>query len=745
MTEGSLGEKKSYPPSTEISLGEDAYKRPTARYVSATTVCEERLDSGRLVGVYWSASGYVQRENTTESLPELDPLEFPLNAFELEIDGQSLHNRWRWVSATKRSSEKPGMVEAVIKLQHRLRPVAIDVVTRLDGTPFLTRWLEIANAGDERMALSHVSPWSGMFWSWKDTGFLRSDASPFTLGYFDSLEWGTEGNFTWKPLPKGTYRIDTRGGRGGSGHGGPYFIVRNELTGECAMGALAWPGNWFMEFWYNPLDRFIDRSVRGAHLVREFILSFRMAPMGRAPLRVIEPGETVRSPEMHLAMLHKNLDLCVQHFHDHLRRSVIPPRPRGRELFTIAGRVVERPGDWVLREVDIAAALGVEAFVVDAGWYGEEFTDWWKARGDWFEGDWLPGGLTGVRDYVHNKGMLFGLWIEPETICRASRLFKEHPQWIQKTDEAAEDRLLTGESMALDFTRPEVVKYAEDSILRVIRDYNLDFFKLDYNISVGEGGQRARDGYAEHEQWRHFEALSSIFDRVRKEFPNLVLENCAGGGGRNDLGMLSLFHCTVESDWSVHPFAIRAINGLTMFIPPESIVYYHHHIGHAHQTADLDTHLRVTLFANTVFAGFGAQDADAGNHYFQKVRHYVQLARNVIRPILASHPCVYHHTPNIGVISPAEWCILEYASGDGSASYAGIFRLSGESSQKPSHELIFRPRGLDPEKQYRVTLDNSGKFMNMDGAELMIRGVPVYLDMPLTSELLVFRARTAHK
>ncbi len=135
--------------------------RPAARYVSMDTVYEEALDHGRLVGLFWSASGQVQRENTTAGLPGVDGFRRPLHTFELEIDGQSLHNHWDWIAATQRPGERPGTSEAVIELHHQVRPVILKVVTRVDGTSILARYLEITNTATLPAALGSVSPWAG--------------------------------------------------------------------------------------------------------------------------------------------------------------------------------------------------------------------------------------------------------------------------------------------------------------------------------------------------------------------------------------------------------------------------------------------------------------------------------------------------------------------------------------------------------------------------------------------------------
>ncbi|MHB1296792.1 MAG: alpha-galactosidase, partial [Anaerolineae bacterium] len=587
-------------------------------------------------------------------------------------------------------------------------------------------------------ALASVSPWSGMLWDVvEDLVQKRPDVeSAFTLGYFDAVCQGNEGNLTWEPLPRGVRRIEGNNGR--SGYGCPYFILRNEVTGECAMLALAWSTNWYAEFVNDP---WINREGLPDH---GYHLSFRMGPKGPAPLRVIAPGETITSPETHLALLHGSTDSCVQAMHAHMRASVAPPRPAGKEMYTIAGRVVEEPGEWILREIDIAHEMGVEAFMVDAGWYGDSFAGWWERRGDWNEGDWIPGGLAACRQRAHDHGMLFGLWMEPEAIGPKSRLLREHPDWVMRRDG---DKPVSayGSDISLDLANPEAAAYLTSEILRVVREHKLDFFKLDYNVDVEEGGQRQRDGFAESEAWRHCETLYGAFDAVRREHPDVALENCSSGGGRNDLGMLSRFHYACESDFSKFPRSIRAINGLSLFIPPESLCYYHNHIWHAHEMADLDTHLRVTLFVQTIFVGFGAQDADRSTEYFAKTRRYIKLAREFTEPILGGQPTVFHHTPDIGVLQPADWCVLEYAAKDRSAAYAGVFRLQapvpGTPAARDGQEVyLFRPKGLDVGRRYQVTLDNSGMTFERDGAALMFDGIPVRLDQACTSELLLFRA-----
>lgn len=699
-----------------------AGQRPTARYVSATTVCEETLEHGRWIGLYWSASGQVQRENLVSRLPGLSAIELPLQAFDLEIDGQLLHSRWEMLNCATQPGARPGTTEAVVELRHQVRPVTLKVITRVDGTPFLARRLEVTNNGTVPAALSRVSPWSGLLWNWRSgahCGELPPADAGFSLGWFDGLRQGSEGNFRWERLPAGGRRIDSSTGQ--SGFGNPFFLVRHEVTGETAVLSLAWSGNWAAEFWSDPFRDLVNLPARGLNL------GFRFGPTGPAPLRVLEPGETVATPETHLGIMHGGSDEVIAAWHGHVRTSVIPPRPKGKEFYAIAGRVVEEKGEWIHREIEIAADMGVDAFMIDAGWYGDEFGHWCDRRGDWQVGNWLPGGLAACRDLCCRHGLLFGLWMEPECIGSKSRLLQEHPEWRLQMDGGRQTADM------LDLAHPEAAAFLRREVVRVIREHRLDFFKIDYNTRIWEGGQRERGGFDEHEGWRHYETLYATFDQVRREMPEVALECCASGGGRNDLGMMSRFHYACESDFSMFPRSIRAINGLTLFLPPEALCYYHNHMPVAHQKADIDTHLRVTLFAQPIFVGFGAQDADRHTPYFDKTRRYIQLAKSFTGPIIGGRPAVYHHTPDIGLYAPAEWCVLEYANPDRSRGYAGVFKLTGGPA-----EYRLRLRGVDAGADYEVTLDSAGQIFRMSGRDLAIQGLPLRLDVALTSELVMY-------
>lgn len=706
---------KNTVPDATISFGKSG-ERPKATFTTGTTVYEEALDNGQLIGLYWSAGGYVQRENVTAEMPEKK--NYLNNSFELEIDGQSLQTGWKWTRAYQRKGERPNTVEGVVELTHEYRPVILKIVTRLDGSPILARYLEITNTGKAPASLSKVCSLSGLLWNFNPESEDVQSVPTYSLGYFGGIQWGQEGRFAWETLPQETFRIDRN--LRPQQFASPYYIVRNNFNGEMFFIGLAWSGRYFSEF----------RNVRDKGK-----LYFTGGPTAYGALRVIDPGETVKSPETHMGPIHATLDKGVAQWYSHMHGSVIPARPKGKEMYTVAGRVVEEPGEWMLREMDIAAEMGVEAFMVDAGWYGNHFAEWPENRGDWNEGSWLPGGMAGLRDYAHKKKLLFGLWQEPEAFINTSSAYKAHPEWSS---------FLNAKDVGgLNLAKDDALKYYQDNVIHAIRDFKLDFYKLDYNIEFPDKAsvnvrESASGKLIENESWRHYEAVYGIYDRILKEYPDVCLENCASGGGRNDLGMMSRFHYACESDISSFPYSICTINSMSLFIPPDAICYYHNHNVYAHQLADIDTHLRVTLFAVPIFVGFGSQAADRTTGYFKQIKRYIELNKTFCRRVMGNNPVVFHHTPDAGINNGSAWCVLEYARQDRTCGYAGVFRLKNEMTD---NEYLFKPRGIDISQSYKVTLDNDGQSLIISGWELSQTGIKVHLDASKTSELILYEVK----
>lgn len=693
--------------------------QPSVCYRTGMTVYDEALYSTRWQGRYFQGAGYMEKDSRTKELQER--YDVPMHAFGLQVDGQSLHFGWELRRMKELPTGPRGQRHAVVELESSIRPLHIDVHTQLDGTPVIKRWLEITNTSDKAAALGEVWPWSGVILeqpSWQQN---ITDGGPpeWFVGSFADCRWGAEGDFQWKPVTDGVTRIESRTGK--SGHSVPFFVVRNGKNGEIVIGHLAWSGSWGIEF-----TRDYDPATGSARLW------FKAGPQSASPMRMIDPGEKISTPAVHLGFLLGDLDDAVQVMHEHLRRSVLITPVKGLENLIVYNHwsyTEHELNEEALRhEVDVAAKTGAEIFIIDAGWYADKNTAWASTVGDWNPGNRMPHGFKPIRDYVHKKGLLFGLWMDAERIGPLSKVYREHPEFLVQKD----GKQTNGD---LDLAKPAAAKWMEEQIVRVVEEYKLDLFRLDYNSALWEGGQNKRDGYVENSIWRHMEAVYAAYDRLRKRFPKLLLENCAGGGGRTDIGVMSRFHHTWVSDWQMAPRSIRIVNGMTMSLPPE---YVDRNAGvgmDGHRRGDLDFQLRSILFGHMTLTGIHPLGSKPNPDHVGRVKHYTDLYKNFIRPYIGSSR-FYHHTPELPGREPTGWGILELASSDKNRDMLGVFRLTGSAEECRQIRL----RGVSREKRYRVRYDNSGETLTIDGQKLLDHGLTINLTRPLSSELLIIEA-----
>ncbi|GAA4491689.1 glycoside hydrolase family 36 protein [Microbacterium panaciterrae] len=195
--------------------------------------------------------------------------------------------------------------------------------------------------------------------------------------------------------------------------------------------------------------------------------------------------------------------------------------------------------------VDAAAAVGAEIFCIDAGWY-DDSGDWWDTVGEWIPSTTrFPGGLGEIIDRIRQGGMVPGLWLEPEVIGVNSPMAQRLPDdaFLQRHGE----RIVEHHRYHLDLRHPAARAHLDDVIDRLVRDFGIGFFKLDYNIDPGPGTDRDADsvgaGLLAHNR-AHLEWLDGVLDR----HPTLVLENCGSGAMRADQAMLSRLQMQSTSD-----------------------------------------------------------------------------------------------------------------------------------------------------------------------------------------------------
>ena len=220
--------------------------------------------------------------------------------------------------------------------------------------------------------------------------------------------------------------------------------------------------------------------------------------------------------------------------------------------------------------IEAAADMGCEYFVIDAGWYTDE--NWWYKVGEWKPSpERFPNGLEEVTGFIRSKGMIPGLWLEIETMGTQCPLADQVPrEWfLQRHGEISLDR----DRYHLDFRNPEVRAYTRGVIDRLIRDYGIGYFKIDYNINAFSGTDYAADS-ASDGLLSHNRAYLSWLDEIMDAYPDLVIENCGSGGMRMDYAMLSRCCLQSTSDQTDYRlYASIAANAPSAVTPEQAAVW----------------------------------------------------------------------------------------------------------------------------------------------------------------------------
>ena len=690
--------------------------RPVIRFVSGNTDYIETFEHGRLLSHRWSCMG----DNPTAA--EHDTMrDVPADSFLLYVDGMDLRRGWQWVDFKTISDS-----HSQIFLTHTELQLNVTVNTLADGTGLFVRWLDIENLDNKPISLSGVSVWSGLLFSDLDPPDLAQGDSEFEIGRFMYRAWSTEGRFAWEPLPFGTLKIE--GNRGISGWGPPFFMVRRKGSQESFIGQVGWSKDCSMEFTYDPFY---------AHQC----LSFKAGPAGSPPLRVIAPTETISTARIHLGLVGNGFDTTIQAMHDHFRGSVLPGNDSGpfppvsyNHWGTIATDMDEPK---LLAEIDKAAAIGAEFFIIDAGWFGSTKNNYPACCGDWTPGAWLGHSLDNIVDRIRAKQMRFGLWVAIEMVGNKSAVFSDHPDWIIDIEGRSYFANIVEEGhpgffMNLDLSRQDTAQWVEEELNRIITEYHVDLLRLDGGPTSYEAGCRKVGRYNENLSWKQCETFYTILDRLRARHPQLMIDNCFGGGGRLDAGMFTRSNIAwISDEYHTSRLQLHSLNGVTLALPPEICTRTFGTI--LRDTSDLELALRVPLFGQYCISGLKEEWLDSSNSECQMIERHIDIYKNFLRPFVRD--CrVFHHTPVLVGQNRSSWCVLEYAARDATRALAGVFKLDDSCSG----EYHFVPKGLDPACDYRVKLDSAQQEMVLPAEQFLAKGIKVKLTATGHSELLLF-------
>lgn len=256
---------------------------------------------------------------------------------------------------------------------------------------------------------------------------------------------------------------------------------------------------------------------------------------------LLESNEEFVTPEVVMVYSDEGIGKMTRTFHDlyrnHLIRGQYKDKKRPILINNWEATYFDFNTEKILAIAKEASKVGIEMLVMDDGWFGHRNSDN-SSLGDWtVNEDKIQGGLKYLVDEVNKLGLEFGIWFEPEMISPDSDLYREHPDWCIHIE--GRTPALCREQYVLDLTRKEVVDYIYESLKKVLSSANIKYVKWDMNRQLTDLGSNSISGECHGEIFhRYMLAVYEMMDRLTTDFPDLLLENCSGGGARFDPGML---------------------------------------------------------------------------------------------------------------------------------------------------------------------------------------------------------------
>lgn len=410
----------------------------------------------------------------------------------------------------------------------------------------------------------------------------------------------------------------------------------------------------------------------------------------------LEPSATFDTPEAVLVYSDSGIGTMTRRFHSlyrkHLIRSPYPHRQRPILINNWEATYYDFTDEKLVAIAKQAYELGIEMLVLDDGWFGKRNNDE-CSLGDWtVNEEKIKGGLKSLVERINAVGMKFGIWLEPEMVSPDSDLYREHPDWPIQIP--GRHICLSRCQYVLDITRPEVEEYVYGCISRVLHSANIDYVKWDMNRCLANVGSAALNReHAGEFYHRYVLALYRLQERMLQEFPNLLLENCCGGGGRFDAGMLYYSPQIWTSD-NMDPVQRLQIQEGTAMTYPLSTMGSHICCSKNHHTGRI-TPLKTR--ANVAMCGTFGYELDVTTLTEEEKQEVVQMNK-----LYHKYNDIYREGEYYRIASYHEnhqydcWQVVSEDKTECLVTYV-----------QPGHEMvwvptIFRLEGLIPDARYRL-------------------------------------------
>ena len=487
--------------------------------------------------------------------------------------------------------------------------------------------------------------------------------------------WMSETHATEQKIYPGIYINDSKTGNSSNKHN-PFFLIKEtkgtEDYGEVYAFNLMYSGNHQELVELNVFDHLHIQTG-----INPYLFKWKL-----------QENERFNTPFALITYSSKGTNLSSQRMHDFINDCVVNENfghcLRPVLINNWEGTYFRFTESKLLSIARTAKDFGVELFVLDDGWFSIRNNDA-QGLGDYdVNKSKLPHGLSGLAKKINRMGMKFGLWFEPESVNKDSKLYENHPEYAITAKEVnpSEGR----NQLLLDLSKPEVQDYIIKNVCNTLASANIEYVKWDMNRSMSD----VTDAGFYH---KYILGLYRVMKTITSRFPNVLFEGCASGGNRFDLGILSFFPQIWASDCT-DPYERVAIQGGLLYGYPQSCITAHVSHRHNHQT------LRSTPYSTKFnIAIFGCLGYELMLNELNKVEK--QEIRNQIS-FYKAHRELLQFSPFSRKKEKRDIYSKEYFSvvaKDGSEGVIGVFH--GLQSGHPS-ETILQSNAFLPGKRYKI-------------------------------------------
>lgn len=459
--------------------------------------------------------------------------------------------------------------ELVILLRTEYGLAASYHMRLFDGIPVVQTWAELTNEGSEAIGLEYVS-------SFIYQGLCGNGTQPYykkTDIYVPNNSWSAEAQWNKHAAADLNLTGMETDGFNCPGYGNnrfwygsnsswssceylPMGLTQDTETGEMYCFEVESSGQWHAEY--------------GSGIGRRLYLALSgPTESEQGWWKNLKPGDSFVSVPAAFGVVQGDVSEAVAAL-TRYRRAIRRPNQDDEKLNVVFNDYMNcLMGDPTEEKeraiIDKAAEMGCEYYCLDCGWYDKGF--WWDRVGAWTESpERFPNGLKAVCEYANSKGMKMGLWLEIEVMGIACAMADELPDdWFVCRHGK---RHADNKRYLLDFRNPEVRAYCRGVVDRLIRDYGVSYFKVDYNVTMGFGSDLNSDSCSDAIV-DHYRCLHQWYEELFRDYPDLVIENCGSGAQRMDYGMLRLLSLQSTSDQTDYLHNSHIVANVASAVTPE--------------------------------------------------------------------------------------------------------------------------------------------------------------------------------